>query len=251
MSGLPGPAGLARLAVDRGSPVPLWFQVAQHLEDAISSGDVPPGTLFQNEIALADQLGLSRPTMRRAMQHLVDKGLVVRRRGVGTRVVQPTVRRPLQLTSLFEDLAGSGQAPTTRVLSFTQVPADEHLAARLDVAPGTGLVQVERLRSAQDRPLAKLTNYLPASVVHFDEADLAERGLYDLLRSSGVRLHSATQTVGARTATAAEAALLGEPRGAALLTVHRTTSDDHGTVVEHGAHLYAASRYAFEIDLLT
>src|SRR3712207_9491502 len=65
---------------DRGSPVPLYFQVAQHLEDAIGSGEIPPGTLFPNEILLADQIGLSRPTMRRAMQHLVDKGLVVRRR---------------------------------------------------------------------------------------------------------------------------------------------------------------------------
>ncbi|MCW2756646.1 MAG: transcriptional regulator, partial [Nocardioidaceae bacterium] len=84
--------------VDRASPVPLYFQVAQHLEHAITSGTVPPGTLLSNEIQLADEMGLSRPTMRRAMQHLVDKGLVVRRRGIGTRVVQPTVRRRLELS---------------------------------------------------------------------------------------------------------------------------------------------------------
>src|SRR5919107_475080 len=143
-------AALQDLRVDRRSPVPLWWQVAQHLEEAIASGEIPPGTLFGNEIQLADQLGLSRPTMRRAMQHLVDKGMIVRRRGVGTRVVQPKVRRPLQLTSLFDDLAGSGQAPTTRVLSFTTVAADEILAASLDVAEGTELVAVERLRSSQD-----------------------------------------------------------------------------------------------------
>ena len=86
---------LGSFAVDRSSPVPLYFQVAQHLEHAIDSGALPPGTLLLNEIALADALKLSRPTMRRAMQTLVDKGLVVRRRGIGTRVVQPKMRRPL------------------------------------------------------------------------------------------------------------------------------------------------------------
>ena len=247
----PAEAVLGGLRVDRASPVPLWFQVAQHLEAAVATGTIPPGTLFGNEIQLADQLGLSRPTMRRAMQHLVDRGMVVRRRGVGTRVVQPTVRRPLELTSLFDDLAASGRAPTTRVLSWATVAVEEDLAAGFGVAEGTELLAVERLRSAQDVPVALLTNHLPLSVVTFDEDDLAEHGLYALLRAGGVHLHSATQTIGARTATPAEAALLGEARGAALLTVERVTHDDHGTVVEHGSHLYAASRYAFETTLLT
>src|SRR5919107_5174041 len=115
-------AALQDLRVDRRSPVPLWWQVAQHLEEAIASGAVPPGTLFANEIQLADQLGLSRPTMRRAMQHLVDKGMVVRRRGVGTRVVQPKVRRPLELSSLYDDLTTAGRRPTTQVLSNVVEP---------------------------------------------------------------------------------------------------------------------------------
>ena len=110
----PGLASLPRFVVDRSSPVPLYFQVAQYLEDAIHSGAVPTGTLFQNEVDLAASLGLSRPTMRRAMQHLVDKGLVVRRRGIGTRVVQPKLRRPLELTSLYDDLAAAGRARSPR-----------------------------------------------------------------------------------------------------------------------------------------
>src|SRR5680860_1525418 len=64
---------------DRSSPVPLYFQVATHLEQAIMDGTIPPGTLFENEIALAQDMGLSRPTMRRSMQYLVDKGLSARR----------------------------------------------------------------------------------------------------------------------------------------------------------------------------
>ena len=242
---------LGSLTIDRSSPVPLYYQVAQHLESAIGRGDIPPGTLFGNEVALADDLGLSRPTMRRAMQYLVDKGLIVRRRGVGTRVVQPTVRRPLELTSLHDDLARSGQDPVTVVLALDSVQAHGQLADALRVETGVEVLRIDRLRSAGDRPIAKLTNYLPPHLGDLDRAALETHGLYDLLRTRGVRLHSATQTIGARTATAAEARLLQEPARAALLTMERVTYDDHGAVVEWGTHLYAASRYAFDINLLS
>jgi len=241
---------LAALAVDRSSPVPLWFQVAQHLEASIASGALPQGALLDNEVVLAERLGISRPTMRRAMEQLVDRGLVVRRRGIGTRVVQPKVRRPLELTSLYEDLAGCGQEPTTVVLAFETDGAGADIASRLGLEEGEPVVRIERLRSARDRPIARMTNWLPADVVSFDDDALVTHGLYELLRRSGVNLHSATQTVGARTATAAEARELGEPRGAALLTMERETLDDHGTTVEYAAHLYAASRYSFEINLV-
>lgn len=242
---------LQGLRIDRASPIPLYFQVSQHLEQQIASGALPPGTLFENEIQLADQLGVSRPTMRRAMQHLVDNGLIVRRRGIGTRVVQPKVRRALELTSLFDDLAGSGQVPVTQVLEFERKDADAEIAQRMQCAEGTPLIRVVRLRSAGELPIAKMTNYLPVSLVDFDATTLATNSLYALLRRRGTRLHSATQTVGARTATAREAKLLHEPRGAALLTMKRLTYDDHGMIVEYANSLYVASRYSFETHLAT
>jgi GntR family transcriptional regulator len=237
--------------VDRSSPIPLYFQVSQHIEREIESGKIPNGTMFVNEIQLAEQIGLSRPTMRRAMQELVDKGLIVRRRGVGTRVVQPKVRRPLELSSLNEDLAASGQMPSTSVLEFEVVPCENNVADRLGIVAGANVTKVVRLRSAMKNPIAKMTNYLPESVGELSQAELEEFGLYELMRGRGIQLHSATQTVGARKATAAEARLLGEPRNAALLTMERTTYDDSGAAVEFGAHIYAASRYSFETDLLT
>ena len=93
------------LLVNRSSPVPLYFQVAEQLEEAIHDGRLAPGDRIANEVALADQLGLSRPTLRQAIQTLVDKGLLVRKRGVGTQVIQPHVRRSVELTSLYDDLS--------------------------------------------------------------------------------------------------------------------------------------------------
>ncbi|GAA3477558.1 GntR family transcriptional regulator [Streptomyces yanii] len=243
------PAAL-ELGVDRSSPVPLYYQLSQQLEAAIEKGRLAPGSLLGNEIELAARLGLSRPTVRQAIQSLVDKGLMVRRRGVGTQVVHSQVRRPLELSSLYDDLEAAGQHPTTRVLRNTVEPAPAATAAALGVPEGTEVHLVERLRSAHGEPMALLRNHLPAGLVDLSTERLEATGLYRMLRAAGVTLHSARQTVGARLATAEEAAQLAEPEGAPLLTMERTTYDDTGRAVEFGSHIYRASRYAFDFQLL-
>ncbi|MFI2372151.1 GntR family transcriptional regulator [Streptomyces sp. NPDC018833] len=244
------PALSLQLSVDRTSPVPLYFQLSQQLEAAIERGALTPGTLLGNEIELAGRLGLSRPTVRQAIQSLVDKGLLVRRRGVGTQVVHSQVKRPLELSSLYDDLEAAGQRPATVVLNNAVEPASAAVAAALGVAEGSEVRVVERLRYAHGEPMARLRNHLPAGLLDCDTAALESTGLYRIMRAAGITLHSARQSVGARAADAAEAELLGEETGAPLLTMERTTFDDTGRAVEFGSHLYRASRYAFEFQLL-
>ncbi|MFC0599170.1 GntR family transcriptional regulator [Streptomyces palmae] len=236
--------------MDRSSPVPLYFQLSQQLEAAIEQGRLAPGSLLGNEIDLAGRLGLSRPTVRQAIQTLVDKGLLVRRRGVGTQVVHSQVRRPLELSSLYDDLEAAGQRPATRVLRYAAEPATAEVAGALGVAQGTEVTVIERLRFAHGEPMAHLRNHLPAGLLGPDGAALEKTGLYRLLRAAGITLHSARQKVGARAATAEEAEELGEGPGAPLLTMERTAYDDTGRAVEFGSHVYRASRYAFEFQLL-
>lgn len=242
---------LEGLRVDRSSPVPLYFQLAQQLETAINDGRLAPGARIDTELELARQLRLSRPTVRQAMEYLVDKGVIARRRGAGTRVVSPGVRRPLELSSLHDDLVQSGQRPTTQVLSLAVEPAGVEVARALQVPENSDVVGLVRLRFAMRKPIARMTNYLPIIFADITAEELEKRGLYDIMRSRGVRLHSANQVVGARTATAVESRLLEERRNAALLTMQRTTLDDQGSVVEYGSHIYAASRYRFEFSLLS
>ncbi|HEX8497337.1 MAG TPA: GntR family transcriptional regulator, partial [Actinomycetales bacterium] len=90
--------------LDRSSPVPLYFQLATQLQAAIDDGRLGSGDPIENEVALAERLGLSRPTVRRAIQELVAKGLLVRQRGVGTQVAHRMVHRRAELTSLHDDL---------------------------------------------------------------------------------------------------------------------------------------------------
>ncbi|WP_107471489.1 GntR family transcriptional regulator [Streptomyces sp. PTY087I2] len=238
------------LSVDRTSPVPLYFQLAQQLEAAVEQGRLAPGALLGNEIDLAARLGLSRPTVRQAIQTLVDKGLMVRRRGVGTQVVHSQVRRPLELSSLYDDLEAAGQRPATTVLCNTTEPASAEVAAALGVAEGSEVHRVERLRSAHGEPMALLRNHLPPGLVPLRTEELEATGLYRLMRASGITLHSARQSVGARAATEGEAGVLEEEAGAPLLTMERVTYDDTGRVVEFGSHVYRAARYAFDFQLL-
>ncbi len=238
------------LALDRTSPVPLYYQLARQLEAAIEEGTLTPGSLLGNEIELAGRLGLSRPTVRQAIQSLVDKGLLVRRRGVGTQVVHSQVKRPMELTSLYDDLQTAGQNPATRVLTAEVRPAPAEVAAALGIAEGAAVHHVERLRLAHGEPVAYLTNHIPEGLLDPDPEKLEATGLYRMMRGAGITLHSARQSVGARSAGAEEAARLGEPEGAALLTMRRTAYDDTGRAVEYGTHVYRASRYSFEFQLL-
>src|SRR3954452_12164927 len=157
-----------RLAVDRASPVPLYFQLARQLETAVGGGALTPGSLLGNEIELAARLGLSRPTVRQAIQSLVDKGLLVRRRGVGTQVVHSQVKRPLELSSLYDDLESAGQRPATQVVVNTVEPASTEVAAALGVTETSDVHRVERLRLAHGEPMAYLCNYLPPGLLDLD-----------------------------------------------------------------------------------
>ncbi|MET8828666.1 GntR family transcriptional regulator [Streptomyces sp. NPDC004610] len=249
---VPSVSALASLdfTLDRASPVPLYHQLAQQLEAAIERGELPPGNLLGNEVDLSGRLGLSRPTVRQAIQSLVDKGLLVRRRGVGTQVVHRKVKRPLELSSLYDDLEAAGQQPTTRVLRNEPVPAPAEAASALGLPEGTPVTLLERLRLTHDLPVAFLVNYLPTDVLTPETLRLEATGLYRALRTAGITLHSAHQTVGARSATPEEGLLLDEPPGAALLTMRRTAYDVTGRPVEYGTHIYRASRYAFDFQLL-
>lgn len=238
------------ITVDRLSPVPLYSQVSTQIEHAIETGMLAPGYRLDNEIALADQLGLSRPTMRRAIQELVSKGLLVRKRGVGTQVVHGRVRREVKLTSLYDDMARTGQGPGTRVLHNAVEPASDMVAEELRATPGAPVRHLERLRLSDGRPLAILRNWLPDSLLAPTDEQLEEGGLYQLIRTRGIHMRVARQRIGARGATPEEAALLDEAENAPLLTMERTTYDDQGRVVEFGSHVYKAESYSFEVTLV-
>lgn len=236
--------------VDRSGPIPLYYQVATRIEEAIRTGRLPAGSRLENEVALSERLGLSRPTVRRAIQDVVDKGLLVRRRGIGTQVVHGEVTRQVELTSLHEDLVRSGRHPSTTLLLREIERADAAMAERLTVAEGTPILHLRRLRSTEDAPLAVLENYLPSDFTDLSADDLSKYGLYQVLRARGTTMRVARERIGARKATKEESTLLDIDRGGPVLTMNRTAYDGSGRAVEYGLHCYRPDLYSFEVTLV-
>ncbi|MEG0029356.1 MAG: GntR family transcriptional regulator, partial [Aurantimicrobium sp.] len=176
------------MKLERTGPIPLYFQVSQIIEAAILNGTLPPGSRIENEVALGERVGLSRPTIRRAIQDLVDKGLLVRRRGVGTQVVHGQVTRGVELTSLNDDLENSGQKPSTEMLEFKVVPADAKIAEQLAVSLGSPTLYLHRIRLSDGVPVAVMENWLPEDFTTLSKNDVSEHGLYQVLRSRGVTM---------------------------------------------------------------
>jgi DNA-binding GntR family transcriptional regulator len=241
---------LPDVVVNRSSPVPLYFQVAEQIEGAIHDGELAPGDRISNEVALADQLGLSRPTVRQAIQTLVDKGLLVRKRGVGTQVVSAPIRRTVELTSLYDDLTRSGLRPTTTVLGLELAGPDAAARQRLNVSATDRVWRLDRLRAIKGEPLALMCNFVPATVTDLAQVDLEHTGLYEHFRTQAINLRVAHQVIGARTVDSHEAELLSCHKGDPVLTMERTSYDDQGRAVEYGLHLYRPDRYAYETTLV-
>ncbi|MFI5838854.1 GntR family transcriptional regulator [Catenuloplanes sp. NPDC051500] len=240
---------LPLIVVDRSLPDPLYLQVSSRLEQAVESGLLAPGERLPDEISFAATLGVSRPTMRRAIEELVADGLLTRKRGAGTRVNDIQVRRRVALTSLHDDLTAAGRHPSTRVLSFEPAATDRQASRMLGLPDGEHLVHCERLRLADGTPLAILRNWLPPRFAALTAADLTTHGLYHLLGTRGGRPAVATQRITARAATTAQARLLEIGPGAPLICMQRTAFDAAGSPVEFADNLYRADHYAIDVTV--
>ncbi|WP_394214898.1 GntR family transcriptional regulator [Brachybacterium vulturis] len=237
------------LAIDRDRSTPLYLQLAGGIEDAIRSGVLGPGSRLENELTLAKRLGLSRPTVRQGIQELVDKGMLVRKRGVGTQVIQAPVNRQVALTSLYDDLRTAGKAPRTEIVEYRIGRPSPEAVDRLQLAPGEQVLDLIRVRFADDEPLAVMRNTIPERIAP-TRAALAANGLYACLREAGITTVLAHERIGATVADEEHAELLDEELGAALLTMERKSFANDGSVVEYGFHVYRASRYSFEVTLV-
>jgi DNA-binding GntR family transcriptional regulator len=237
------------VTIDRTSPVPLYHQLSQQLAAAIDDGVLKPGDPFENELSLAERLDLSRPTVRRAIVELVTRGLLVRRRGIGTTVAQEAIHRRNELTSLYDDLRETGRRPVTVVLEFEPAITDHRAAAIFGLPSDTPLVHLQRLRSVEEGPIAILHNWLPPQYADLDPEALATGSLYGLLRARGVVPAVGHQSIGARPAEPVERKLLQLDRHDPVLTMTRRAYDAAGRPVEFGDHCYRFDRHRFDLTV--
>ena len=208
-------------------------------------GSLPPGAALPSERELAERYGLARMTVRTEIERLTAEGSVYRLHGRGTFVAEPRIAQAGALTSFTEDMLARGLEPGSTVISSDVVAADGFLAAALEVKAGDSCFRLDRLRTADGRPMAIEQVHLPLE--RFDgihRVDFAGASLFEVLADAfGVALGEAQQRVVAVAIEAGDAPLLGVPDGAPGLRFHTVTRDRDGVPVLYAVSLYPGDRY--------
>jgi len=229
---------------------PLYLQLKRWIEDAVRRGLVQPGDALPSERDLAARVDMSRVTVRKAVQNLVQEGLLIQRHGSGTYVApQPhRVEQSLsQLTSFAEDMARRGMEVRSAWLERGLYPASPEETVALGLAAGESVARVARLRITSDQPLAIERASLASSILPDPES--VGTSLYSHLERSGYRPVRAIQRIRAISLGKDDATLLQVPAGAASLSIERTSYLATGRVVEYTRSIYRGDTYDFVAEL--
>lgn len=241
-----------RLSELQGVRGPLYVKLKQSIEEAIRSGRLQHGDALPAERDMADEGGISRVTVRKAIDDLVKSGLLVRRHGSGTFVVKPVARmqQPLtQLTSFTEDMRRRGMvAGSIWIDRGIHFPTPEE-TMMLGLSGGARVARISRLRTANDMPIALENTSLPDDIL--DDPGRVDDSLYLLLAERGIRPVRANQRISACTLADRETQLLGVPPGSAALSVQRIAYLDTGRVMEVSRALYRSDAYDLVAELTT
>jgi len=239
-------------SLDRLSPTPIFQQIKAILERAIATGELSAHQRIPSERELSAALGVSRMTIRQAMLEMMSDGTLYTRSGKGTYVADRKIEQPLQrLSSFTEDITARGMRPASQVLAQELLSAPLELAGALQVAPGSELVRIRRLRLANEQPLALETAHLPHALCPgLLRCDLSRNSLYEVLRTEyGVVTGSAKQTIEASQPVEEERQLLHLPDGVPVLRIDRLTSSVDGRLVEFVRSVYRGDRFQLHVEL--
>jgi len=229
---------------------PKYYSVKRHLLEII--GTLPAGSPVPTERELTARVGTSRTTVRQALSDLVAEGRLIRRQGAGTFVAEPKITWPLQLTSFTEQAAAIGFRAGAELLSARRTRAAGEVAARLRLAVGAPVYRLERLRLADDTPIALEISHLsaarfPGLLGRARRSSSLYRVLTERYRIVPV---DAEETIETAPATPRQAELLHTDTGAPMLVLCRHSFDADGVPVEFVTSWYRGDRYTFVARLL-
>ncbi|WP_306117946.1 MULTISPECIES: GntR family transcriptional regulator [unclassified Roseitalea] len=229
---------------------PLYRRLARGIDEQIAAGTLRPGDSLPSERDMAALTGLSRVTVRKAVQHLVEQGRLVQHRGSGTFVAarpEKLEQSLAHLTSFTEDMARRGMAVQSTWLSRAiHAPTPDEVMA-LGLGAADRVVRLERVRRADGVPLAIERASLSTALL--PDPDIVTRSLYEVLSARGLRPTRAVQRITAGTLEGADAALLEVGDGAAALRIERVSYLASGRVVELTRSLYRGDMYDFTAEL--
>ena len=226
---------------------PLYFQLKEILHDKIESGELKEGDMIPSENELQHIYGVSRATVRKAIELLVYEGLMDKKKGRGTFVKRRKIEEQLPvLKSFTEEMAG--RDATKKVISVNYTTAPSGISTRLKLPPAESVLSLKRLMVVDGIPLGILHSYIPAKF----ELNLDEdytKSLYRILEKKGIRLKEAEQTIEVGMATHAEIRLLGLEAPCTTLVIRRLAYSVNYEAVEYVKGVYRGDRYRYSCKL--
>lgn len=230
----------------------LYDQIKDDLLSKIKDGTYPEGQTIPSELELAEIYGVSRPTIRQALQILVSDGYLEKRRRRGTVVTKPKVSQSFTMSiSSFEDaIRLAGRLPKTKVLVFKRERANAEVEKRLELTRGQDVFKLVRLRYADDLPNVFVESYIPCALYPgLDSFDFNESSLYAAMDACGNPVMTARRRLEVIKADGAAAALLDVEAGDPLLLFHTVARDASGTAVEYSVATYRGESNSFELNV--
>lgn len=239
--------------LDRNSFVPLYAQIQQTLRQLIDSGKIGPGAPVPSERELSGQYGVSRMTARQALRALGQDGLVYRERGLGTFVAKRKVdMHTRNLVGFTEDMRQRGLKPSSKVIFIKREAASPNIADELELKTGDEVFHLERLRLADDTPMAYESNFISAALCpELDRYNLESDSLYRILEEDyGIGMQRADEVLEAASASRCEADYLSIKPNAPVLVVHRVVYSETNKPIESVKTIYRADRYRATFHLI-
>lgn len=239
------------MALNKASPVPLYYQLAELLREQIRQGQFRPGSQVPSERLLSEQYDISRMTARQAVAYLIREGTLVVRRGFGTFVAAPKLTHDaLHLLGFSEEVAHRGSTSVSQVLEQQVTRAPDAVSAALHVSADTPIIKIMRLRLADNVPLLLETSFVPLEICPaLRDADLAVQSLFAVLEHvGGVTLKRTKQDLEATIANEYECELFHLPPNAPMILLAGMTYDINERPIEYFKAVYRGDRFRFTFE---
>lgn len=241
-------------SIDKNSPLPYYVQLKEIIRVHIENGDLAVGNQIPSEPELCEMYDISRTVVRQALKELAYEGLLVREKGRGTYVSEPKISEGLiqTLTGFYEDMLERGIQPVSQVLKQQVTAATAKIAAHLGLPVGTPVIEVQRLRFANNEPIVLVTTYLPFTLCpSLLEADLRQQSLYRFIEDQcGLFIARGRRTIEAVPADEYEAQLLQIEKGSPLILLDSVSYLEDGKPVEYYHAVHRGDRSRFEVELV-
>ncbi len=240
--------------LDFDSPIPYYIQIKEKIKAQIDSGCLKYGDQLPGEPVLCDLFAVSRTVIRQALADLEHEGLIARKKGKGTFIIEPETyfeKLTGNLTGFYQHMKKRGHIALSEILKQEIIPADKNIATNLDIEIGAPVLQLDRLRYIDDEPIVLTNTYFPSHFVPgLEKIDLSRESLYGVLeREFGVVISHAYRTIGAVVADEYHAGLFKIQKGDPLIVINNIDYSSDGVLFAYYHGLYRGDRNIFEVEM--